>query len=231
MWERLRDTLDDDDVLLANLRLTDGTRTTRPTSSCSCPTSACSCWRSRAAASRVEPDDADGHRWWTQSEGGHRQDQPGRPGARHQARAEALRRAAPARRDHQPGGVGTRGGHAVLAVRRRLQRPRAAALVAPRQGRPAGARGAGPRRRVVDAARRPTAHPRRRRGAHRHPDRAVRHALRRQRRVRRPRGRVRPAHHGAGHDPPRDPPADRGSRCAVVPAAARPCSPSSRPRS
>ena len=31
VWQRLRDGLGQDDVLLANLRLTDETRTTRPT--------------------------------------------------------------------------------------------------------------------------------------------------------------------------------------------------------
>ena len=215
VWERLRDTLGDDDVLLANLRLTDGDKDHEADLVVLMPDIGVARARGQGRQRHGRAGRRRGTRWWTQSGGGRRQIRPV-----DQARDAkyALRRYVD---QHPRGGttrrvgVGTRGGRSLLAVRRGLQRPRAAALGTARQGRPAGARGAGPRRRrggcSTATARRPTT-----------TSRCITdiltgrfaHALRRQRGGRRPRGRVRPAHHGAGHDPPRHPAADprRGAR-------------------
>ena len=136
VWERLRDTLADDDVLLANLRLTDGDKDHEADLVVLMPDVGVLVLEVKGGSVTVEPDDAEGHRWWTQSGGGRRQI---RPVDQARGTKHALRRYVdqhPRGGTSAPGGVGTRRGRALHAVRRGLQRPRAAALVAPRQGRP-----------------------------------------------------------------------------------------------
>ena len=70
VWERLRDTLDDDDVLLANLRLTDGDKDHEADLVVLMPDIGVLVLEVKGGSVTVEPDDAEGHRWWTQSGGG-----------------------------------------------------------------------------------------------------------------------------------------------------------------
>ena len=76
VWERLRDTLDDDDVLLANLRLTDGDKDHEADLVVLMPDVGVLVLEVKGGSVTVEPDDAEGHRWWTQSGGGRRQIRP-----------------------------------------------------------------------------------------------------------------------------------------------------------
>lgn len=76
VWERLRDTLGDDDVLLANLRLTDGDKDHEADLVVLMPDIGVLVLEVKGGSVTVEPDDAEGHRWWTRSGGGRRQIRP-----------------------------------------------------------------------------------------------------------------------------------------------------------
>ena len=109
VWERLRDTLDDDDVLLANLRLTDGDKDHEADLVVLMPDVGVLVLEVKGGSVTVEPDDA------RDTGGGPERgrasaDPPRRPGARHQART------APLRRQHPRGGTpaGSAWGHGVV---------------------------------------------------------------------------------------------------------------------
>ena len=66
-WEAMRDALGDDDVLLANLRLTDGDKDHEADMVALMPGIGVLVLEVKGGCVTVEPDDKDGHAWWTTS--------------------------------------------------------------------------------------------------------------------------------------------------------------------
>ncbi len=154
--------------------------------------------------------------WWISADGHDGGDPPGRPGARREVRPPRLRRARPAVGEPRPRRVGARRRDALLRVRRRTSRCPScrAGRCTTRATRPTSSDGVreNARRTARTASAPPT-----------HDDvdaiveildRPAAHVVRRQRRGRRARRRGRPAHPGAGDDPPGHPAAapGRGAR-------------------
>ena len=65
VWERLRDSLGDDDVLLANLRLTDMEKDVEADLVVLMPDVGILVLEVKGGSVHVQADDADGHSWWT----------------------------------------------------------------------------------------------------------------------------------------------------------------------
>lgn len=75
-WQALRDALGDDDVLLANLRLTDGDKDHEADLVALMPGVGVLVVEVKGGSVSVEPDEADGHVWWTQSGSSRRRIRP-----------------------------------------------------------------------------------------------------------------------------------------------------------
>jgi hypothetical protein len=76
VWDRLRAVLGDDDVLIANLRLTDGDKDHEADFVVLMPEVGVLVLEVKGGSVSVEPDDAGGHQWWTTSSHGRRPIQP-----------------------------------------------------------------------------------------------------------------------------------------------------------
>ena len=134
-----------DDVLIANLRLTDGDKDHEADLVVLMPDIGVVVLEVKGGSVCVEPDEAEGHVWWTQSSGTRRQIHPV-----DQARGQSTRSAATSSSTPR---VGRRAASRGRTESSRPTRPsaktsraRAATVVAARQGRHGGAR-----RRVRDA--------------------------------------------------------------------------------
>jgi hypothetical protein len=75
-WQALRDALGDDDVLLANLRLTDGDKDHEADLVALMPGVGVLVLEVKGGSVSVEADEADGHVWWTQSGNSRRRIRP-----------------------------------------------------------------------------------------------------------------------------------------------------------
>jgi hypothetical protein len=71
-WQRVRDTLGPDDVLLANLRLTDADKDFEADLVVLMPDVGILVLEVKGGSTHVKPDDAEGHTWWIQRQGVHR---------------------------------------------------------------------------------------------------------------------------------------------------------------
>lgn len=69
VWEALRDSLQPDDVLLANLRLTDGDKDHEADLVVLMPDVGILVLEVKGGSVHVAPDDVDGHAWWIQRQG------------------------------------------------------------------------------------------------------------------------------------------------------------------
>ena len=76
VWERLRDSLGPDDVLLANLRLTDEEKDVEADVVVLMPEVGILVLEVKGGSVHVTPDEADGHAWWIQRQGAHRRIKP-----------------------------------------------------------------------------------------------------------------------------------------------------------
>ena len=76
VWERLRDSLGDDDVLLANLRLTDMEKDVEADLVVLMPEVGILVLEVKGGSVHVQADDADGHSWWTMRRGVHTRIRP-----------------------------------------------------------------------------------------------------------------------------------------------------------
>ncbi|WP_110183041.1 nuclease-related domain-containing DEAD/DEAH box helicase [Nocardioides solisilvae] len=76
VWERLRDVLGPDDVLLANLRLTDADKDVEADLVVLMPGVGVLVLEVKGGSVQVEPDDAVGHTWWIQRQGQRRRIDP-----------------------------------------------------------------------------------------------------------------------------------------------------------
>ncbi|KRF37846.1 nuclease-related domain-containing DEAD/DEAH box helicase [Nocardioides sp. Soil805] len=76
VWERLRDSLGPDDVLLANLRLTDEEKDVEADLVVLMPEVGILVLEVKGGSVHVTPDEADGHAWWIQRRGAHRRITP-----------------------------------------------------------------------------------------------------------------------------------------------------------
>lgn len=76
VWEHLRDALGPDDVLIANLRLTDAEKDVEADLVVLMPDVGILVLEVKGGSVHVEPDDADGHAWWIASKGVHRRIRP-----------------------------------------------------------------------------------------------------------------------------------------------------------
>ncbi len=228
VWERLRDGLGPDDVLLANLRLTDETKDHEADLVVLMPDVGILVLEVKGGSVLVRRGRAGGRRARGRST---RASTPSTRCARPSTRSATTSSSDPrwGNRNHVAWGHGVvtpysefaddfavaraaRGGRCTTATTRTTWRSGSATTP-----------GACARPAAADV--------RRRRGDRRHPHRPAAHVVRRERRGRRAGRRGRPADPGAGDDPAGHPAAAPRSRCAAAPAAARPCSRSSRPRS
>ncbi|WP_107764660.1 NERD domain-containing protein [Nocardioides terrigena] len=76
VWEHLRDALGPDDVLLANLRLTDAEKDVEADLVVLMPDVGVLVLEVKGGSVHVEPDEAEGHAWWIASKGVHRRIRP-----------------------------------------------------------------------------------------------------------------------------------------------------------